>query len=768
MGTSSKLLTAEALPAAGKKRSLLPATWVTYGQAFSRWAVGASVIVTGLLGWENDIGVGRPASFVVLALVGFAFVSLGDGLVSLLWKLAAWLLPRLHLARVAGRLHSLPPAMVGRMLGVFILIAGDSLWPNSVLRNVRMPPVGEIAIVSLAISGVLLSLARTPGRPRPRRLMFGGMAVVLNAAYLAWVLWPGVDGYLAQVPNVPVSSLGTLSNPGLPGRYPVQRLTYGSGSSRHRAEFGAEADLLTEPVDGSQLFSFSGLGGRYLRWYWGFDSSRLPLNGLVWYPEGEGPFPLVLIVHGNHAATEASDPGYAYLGEHLASHGYITVSVDENFLNGILFFDGGMAELPLRGWLLLKHLQVWRSWNEMPGNPFYGRVDLARIAVIGHSRGGEAVAVAAAMDQQPAAISDVTTSGDFGFGIKAVVAIAPSDGHYQPAGRPLTLRQNDYLLLAGGHDADTYVLYGQAQYNRVHLGDNPDGFKALAYLYQANHGNFNSVWADRDRGLLNSLLLNRRPLLPGEAQRQSARVLITAFLDASLRGERRYRALFVNPPAGNAWLPPGILVTQYADASFAAVDTNRPHTTASRLDNAGGKMWTKEVSAWETTPLLLRDGTSSQQNDALYLAWAAESAPVAGMVLANPVPITPGQALTFNLAPAPTAAGTIGLAVEVETAAGESARLPLSQFGPVTPPLPAQLLKAAWLLPLPGYEITLESPVERVLQTYTLPLDAFRAVNAGLEDAAIQEIRFVFDGTQAGAVYLDDVGLVVAPEGARQ
>jgi ATP-dependent Lon protease len=59
----------------------------------------------------------------------------------------------------------------------------------------------------------------------------------------------------------------------------------------------------------------------------------MPLNGRVWYPDGPGPFPLVLIVHGNHNMKDFSDPGYGYLGELLASRGYIFASIDENFID---------------------------------------------------------------------------------------------------------------------------------------------------------------------------------------------------------------------------------------------------------------------------------------------------------------------------------------------------------------------------------------------------------------------------------------------------
>ena len=86
--------------------------------------------------------------------------------------------------------------------------------------------------------------------------------------------------------------------------------------------------------------------------YWGFDPKAFPINGRVWYPDGAGPFPLVLIVHGNHNMKDFSDPGYGYLGELLASRGFILASVDENFING-----GLRGENDGRGWLLLEHLE---------------------------------------------------------------------------------------------------------------------------------------------------------------------------------------------------------------------------------------------------------------------------------------------------------------------------------------------------------------------------------------------------------------------------
>ena len=50
-----------------------------------------------------------------------------------------------------------------------------------------------------------------------------------------------------------------------------------------------------------------------------FDAHALPLNARVWLPGGAGPFPLVVIVHGNDLMETPSDAGFAYLGELFAN-----------------------------------------------------------------------------------------------------------------------------------------------------------------------------------------------------------------------------------------------------------------------------------------------------------------------------------------------------------------------------------------------------------------------------------------------------------------
>ncbi|MFC1635611.1 MFS transporter, partial [Planctomycetota bacterium] len=156
-------------------------------------------------------------------------------------------------------------------------------------------------------------------------------------------------------------------NPALDGPFKCRTYFYGSGDDKRRKEYGEGVDFKTEPVDGNPFVDFSNNMPRY----WGFNFDRLPLNGRVWFPEGPGPFPLVLIIHGNHAMKDFSDPGYEYLGTLLASRGFIAVSVDENFLNHKFW-----GENDARAFVLLEHLKVWKEWNSTEGHAFEGKVEL--------------------------------------------------------------------------------------------------------------------------------------------------------------------------------------------------------------------------------------------------------------------------------------------------------------------------------------------------------------------------------------------------------
>ena len=217
-----------------------------------------------------------------------------------------------------------------------------------------------------------------------------GLVVGVGGIVLAIVLYipDGID--VKPIVNAAYTSETTiphiqLESPGEKGDYAVKTLHYGSGKDKHRKYFGDEVDIKTDSINGvAFLDNWNGMSGWWRTRYWGFDSKALPVNAQVWYPEGDGPFPLVLIVHGNHSMQDFSDTGYEYLGNLLASRGMIVASVDQNFINSSWSdeLSGGLSkENDARGWILLEHLRQWHEWNASEESPFYQKVDVEKLVI---------------------------------------------------------------------------------------------------------------------------------------------------------------------------------------------------------------------------------------------------------------------------------------------------------------------------------------------------------------------------------------------------
>src|SRR5919199_2088973 len=409
----------------------------------------------------------------------------------------------------------------------------------------------------------------------------------------------------------------TAPNPAERGPFVVKRLYYGSGTDKRRREYRDSVTYKTKPVDGSKLADAPNPGLRKSRQkYWGFGFDKMPVNGRVWYPEGDGPFPLVLIVHGNHDMKDFSDPGYAYLGELMASRGFIFASVDENFLNGNI-----RGENDARGWMLLQHLKAWRAFNDSSGTPLYHKVDLGNIALMGHSRGGEAVAVAGLFNRLPYYPDDATITFDFGFDIKSLVAIAPIDGQYEPAQRPTPLENVNYLVIHGSHDGDVSSFSGLRQYQRVRFTDGRPWFKSAVWMYRANHGQWNTVWGNKDWGKLSARGLDLRGLIDPESQRQFGKLYISAFLEATLKDRREYLPLFRDHRVAGAWLPKTMYVTRFQDSHFHALADYEEDVNVATGSAPGVTITGDSLGSWKEAkaPLRWRDATVG--TNAVWVGW---------------------------------------------------------------------------------------------------------------------------------------------------
>ncbi len=454
-----------------------------------------------------------------------------------------------------------------------------------------------------------------------------GMTIGFGGFVAAGILY-SKDGFdLDPIANAALSTCSEIQplkaiSPSQKGPYTVKTLTYGSGKDLHRPEYGAEVDIETDSVNGLAFIDkWKGFGGWWRERHFGFDSRSLPINGRVWYPEGEGPFPLALIVHGNHSMQDYSDVGYEYLGELLASKGIILASVDENFLNGSWsdIFGGLKKENDARGWLLLEHLKVWHQWNKEADKPFYGKIDTSNLALIGHSRGGEAVAHAAMFNKLPYYPDDASIKFDYNYQIKSIVAIAPVDGQYQPGDSRTKIQDIDYFVIHGAQDADVSSFMGSQQYERIQFNDSLYHFKSGLYVYGANHGQFNTSWGYNDTGNPFSGLINFKQQLSGEDQLEIAKVYIGAFLDITLKNKKEYLPLFVDARKGKDWLPEVIYLNQFEDSNLQPLANFDEDFNVSTTTQQGGKVSTQNLSVWREQEIKLKPQKKGSR--ALFVGW---------------------------------------------------------------------------------------------------------------------------------------------------
>ncbi|HEU4630187.1 MAG TPA: hypothetical protein VFS08_10620, partial [Gemmatimonadaceae bacterium] len=475
---------------------------------------------------------------------------------------------------------------------------------------------------------------------------------------------------------------------------------------------------------------------------------------------------------------------------------------------------GIRGENDARGWMLLQHVKAWTAFDTTAGNPLRGRADLHNIALMGHSRGGEAVGHAAAFNRMARYPDDANVRLGFHYDIRAVVAIAPVDGQYRPADQFVPVENVSYLVLHGSHDGDVSTFHGLRQYQRVHFTDGQPHFKAAVYVYRANHGQWNTVWGNKDNGPRSGRRLDLRGLLDPADQRRVAEVYVSAFLDATLKGKREYLPLFRDHRVAGGWLPKTMYITRFEETGFhplAGYDDDVDVTTGAL---AGVHLTGDSLATWKEGIIPYRGrGTDTQQNSAVWLGWnnrvagddttrrgrPASYTIVLGDSLADRWHLTRDAMLSLELtatkdvpaprkAPRDSAAGDstratgdrarsarssarpkrdttpppIDLTVELRDGAGHVARLPLSRFGAIRRPLETHILRRA-----DRERERFLNLYEFVLQTYLMPLADFAAVEPQLDVARLESVRLVFDRAVAGTVIVDEIGFTVPPDGVR-
>ncbi|MGM0845260.1 MAG: alpha/beta hydrolase family protein [Bacillota bacterium] len=576
------------------------------------------------------------------------------------------------------------------------------------------------------------------------------MGLICFSGLALWLWSPGIDRY-------PTAAIDTLpknleaEDPSKSGQYDVRTFTYGSGTDQRRSQFAEDAEYTTDSVNASLV---TGGWNKYRTWFWGFDRTELPLNGTVWMPEGAGKFPLVLMVHGNHAMEDFSDEGYAYLGELLASRGYIAVSIDENFLNTSSWSGSLNNEISTRAWLMLKHLSQFEEFNESKSTELYNKVDFDNIALLGHSRGGQAAAVATEFNKLDRYPNNGMVTFRFDYKIKSVISIAPTD-YFTLGDKPVQLEDVNYLLLHGSYDSDVSEFSGDRQYDGVKFSGDDELFKSSLYIHGANHGQFNTTWGDNDTSFPMNLFINKEPLLEGDEQRQVAKTYISGFLDVTLKGKSEYKPMFKDYSYALQWLPETAYINRYSDSHFKVINDFENDYDISTGNMDGVTFKGVRLRYWKEGMLKSREN-ADRESHGVYLKWDESYSNPAKYQMElsegffSKRKITDDDIFTFSAASMDSMVEASNFTIRLITEDGETAEAALGDSIELAPALHIQHSKT-WFY----QEARYGNSHEPVLQTFMIPFEKF---NLSVDN--VTTIEIVFDKTPQGHIFLDEIGVL--------
>ena len=206
------------------------------------------------------------------------------------------------------------------------------------------------------------------------------------------------------------------------------------------------------------------------------DGTNVPFNTRL---AALGRVPVAVLVHGRHGGS-TSHLGYDYFQVELARMGIIAMSVDCNASDG---WGGWADNIRDRADLVIASIKHLQSLDGGGDAILGGRVDFTRVALMGHSRGGDAVGVVPEIITLP--------------GVKILGAI--SLGPVNSGAWSTKPKGYAYMTILPASDGDVVDNNGAQFYD----GADPSPFKCQLYVDHANHNFFNRQWLNDDaRGLL--------------------------------------------------------------------------------------------------------------------------------------------------------------------------------------------------------------------------------------------------------------------------
>jgi hypothetical protein len=332
-------------------------------------------------------------------------------------------------------------------------------------------------------------------------------------------------------------------------------------------------------------------------------------------------YPVVVCVHGNSSQLLGYQ-GYDYLLDHLAHNGFIAASIHMQI--GQTGTD--------RARILQNHLPIIFA--------MFGTHAANNIGIMGHSRGGEAVVIAARLSQQEA----------WGYNINAVISLAPTNRYTSEQFGGAWAKP--YLVIYGSLDGDVAGISETG----FELYDRASGMnKSMAFVYRACHDRFNTVWGDYDLMTSQMTAADAAAAISANSHQLIAKGYMTAFFRQHLKGETQWAGIF-----RGEWIPAAVqasdanmkIYTQYEDTTVRTVETfEGAHTATSwQTSTIGGAASQSGLPATpQENDLRTMDAQSPHATAGLALKWDSATDTLDYVIPAGQRDVSGFQAVSFRI-----------------------------------------------------------------------------------------------------------------------